>query len=80
LKNLNFGHKPEMGSYKTNVDPDVVSLYADEKCKTCYGRGYLLMEIGTGNANGSTTIRKNRPVVQFLEKCSCVEKARKKYG
>ena len=77
MKEFNFGHKPDMNSHTYQVDPDVVSLYANEACNECYGRGYLTMEIGTGKGG---TIRKDQPVHTYLERCSCTEKAMKKYG
>ncbi len=77
MKEMNFGHKPNLQSYTTSVDPDVVSLYAQEGCKDCYGRGYVITQIGTGR---NITIRNDRPIQTFMNRCHCTSKAMKKYG
>lgn len=77
MKEFNFGHKPSLETHTYQVDPDVVSLYAQEDCPDCLGRGYLKMQIGTGRGG---TIRKNMPIHEYLERCSCTAKAMKKYG
>jgi len=77
MKEFNFGHKPNMDTHTYQVDPDVVSLYAQEDCKQCYGRGYLKMQRGVLKGG---TIRRDMPLQEYLERCSCTEKAMKKYG
>lgn len=77
MKEFNYGHKPDMDRHTYKVDPDVVGLYADENCKECYGRGYLSTQIGVGRGG---TIRKDRPIQEFIDRCSCTLKAMKKYG
>ena len=77
MKEFNFGHEPDMTSHTYQVDPDVVSLYAQENCKECYGRGYVKVQLGTGKGG---TIRNDRPITEFVDRCSCTLKAMKKYG
>jgi len=74
---MNFGYKSDLQSYTTSIDPDVVSLYAEESCKDCYGRGYVIVQIGTGK---SITIRNDRPIKTFMNRCGCTNKAMHKYG
>ena len=78
LKELNYGHKPDMSTYNNSVDPDAVSLYADENCKHCYGRGYEVIQVGS--RQNSITIRYGERINTFLNRCTCVEKNMKKYG
>jgi len=76
VKELNFGHKPDLNSYTHNIDPDVLGLYAKENCKHCYGRGYTIVDIGDGK---NTTIRGDK-IQTILNRCSCTAAAMKKYG
>ena len=57
------------------VDVDLAVLWANRNCKDCYGRGYLHYQNGF---NG--TYRKDRPIADYYEYCSCVVKKRKKFG
>jgi len=76
IEGLNFGKKSFQGRYKYQVDPDIAELYAKERCKTCYGKGYLVYQTGVG----TTTIRNDRPILQRLEYCSCTRKNVRKYN
>lgn len=75
IEGLNYGQKPDMDRFKHGVDTDVAELYAKETCKQCYGRGYLVYQRGWG----TTTIRNDRPVLQYIEYCSCTRKNMRKY-
>ena len=46
------------------------SIYANEKCKDCWGRGYFILDM----------IDKNRPTDKYFQYCSCVYKNMKKYS
>ena len=67
------------------LDIDDLSLWANTKCKTCYGRGYYLTELGaTFNHKTLThnvTIRNDRPdqIKTYGTTCSCVAKNKAKY-
>ena len=61
-----------------SFDYNTVSLYAKEKCNTCYGRGYVIVQLGNTK---SGAIRKNgeKPIRTFARNCSCTLNNRKKW-
>lgn len=73
---LSFGKNHDLSTYKYEIDLDVAGLYASEKCKRCYGKGYLVFESGPGKG----TLRRGVPILQRYEFCSCVRKNQKKHG
>ena len=61
--------------YKYIVDEDVAEMYAKFRCKHCHGRGVIRTQVGIEG-----TIRRDQPIVERTDYCSCVKKNQKKYG
>jgi hypothetical protein len=55
------------------VDLDVAELYSKEKCKKCWGKGYLKYHTGAY----SKTIRKAEGFRVLYDYCDCVRKMKK---
>jgi hypothetical protein len=76
MKNPDFFKKPSMETYHNKVNTEYLDLYAKENCSECNGRGYVSLQIGSN----STTIRKDEPVFNVIQKCPCTNSIRKKYS
>lgn len=67
------------------LDIDDLSLWANAKCKTCYGRGYYVTELGSSfnpkTLKNNVTIRNDRKdqIKTYGTACSCVAKNKLKY-
>lgn len=62
--------------YKYKIDKEEAFLYANPKCKKCYGKGYISTQIPIYGKS----IRKNLPNTQSLSYCSCFYKKKKKFS
>lgn len=63
-------------AYVTKIDPDIASIYANESCTHCCGRGFYILQTGVR----TTTVRKDRPIVDNYHYCDCARKNMKTYG
>ena len=57
--------------YRSTFDPLIARLYNNKKCSDCHGRGYIISDLPM---EGVSSIRKNRPVRQTQDYCTCVKK------
>lgn len=61
---------------REDFDFDHASLFAESSCKECYGKGFKIVQLGTGAK--SATIRKDRFVHTLYRPCSCTKNMQRK--
>lgn len=68
--------KEEGFNYRYTIDKDQAFLYANPKCKHCYGKGYIVSQLPLVGSS----IRKNLPSKQSMSYCTCYYKKKKKFS